>query len=58
MARVFAYLMHKNVKITDDAIFQDVSKIIHQAIEKIYKQDKRTVFLSKNALRLAIEELS
>ena len=58
MARVFAYLMHKNVKITDDAIFQDVSKTIYQALYKIYKKDKKKNFLTKKALQLAIEELS
>ncbi len=58
MARVFAYLMHKNVKITDDAIFQDVSKTIFHAIEKIHQKENRSIYITKNALQLAIEELS
>jgi glutamate dehydrogenase/leucine dehydrogenase len=58
MARVFAYLMGKNIKITDEAIFQDVSKIIHDALEKVHQKDKQTIYLTKNALQLAIEELS
>ncbi|MCC6516684.1 MAG: amino acid dehydrogenase [Chitinophagales bacterium] len=58
MARVFAYLMHKNVKITDDAIFQDVSKTIYNALVKVDEKDNRTVYLTKNALQIAIDELS
>lgn len=58
MARVFAYLMHKNVKITDDAIFQDVSKTIYNALVKLHEKDKNAIYLTKNALQIAIEELS
>ena len=39
MARVFAFLMGKNVKITDDAIFQDVSNVIYKALEKVHQKD-------------------
>lgn len=58
MARVFAYLMGKNIKITDDAIFQDVSAIIHDALVKVYQKDNQAVYITRNALQLAIEELS
>jgi len=58
MARVFAYLMGKNIKITDEAIFQDVSKIIFEALEKVHQKDKKAVYITKNALQLAIDELS
>ncbi len=58
MARVFAYLMHKNVKITDDAIFQDVSKVIHKALEKVHQKDPKDRFITRSALQIAIEELS
>ena len=58
MARVFAYLMGKNIKITDDAIFQDVSTIIHDALVKVYQKDKQAVYITRNALQLAIEELT
>ena len=58
MARVFAYLMGKNIMITDDAIFQDVSKIISDALVKVHEKDKRSIYLTKNALQIAIEELS
>jgi glutamate dehydrogenase/leucine dehydrogenase len=58
MARVFAYLMGKNIKITDDAIFQDVSKVIQDALVKVYQKDKQAVYITRNALQLAIEELT
>ncbi|MES2430205.1 MAG: Glu/Leu/Phe/Val dehydrogenase dimerization domain-containing protein [Bacteroidota bacterium] len=58
MARVFAYLMHKNVKITDEAIFQDVSKTIYNALDKIFQKDNRNRLITRNALQIAIEELS
>ncbi|RYF09907.1 MAG: hypothetical protein EOO42_23335, partial [Flavobacteriales bacterium] len=32
MARVFAYLMQRNVEMSDDAIFSDASNIIHNAL--------------------------
>lgn len=58
MARVFAYLMGKHVKITDDAIFQDVSKVIYKALEKVHQKDNNNRFITRNALQIAIEELS
>src|SRR5690606_42145091 len=32
MARVFAYLMQRNVEMSDDAIFSDVSDVIYRAL--------------------------
>lgn len=58
MARVFAYLMHKNVTISDEAIFKDVSKTIYAALEKINKKEKSNTLITRNALKIAIEELS
>lgn len=58
MARVFAYLMGKDIRITDDAIFQDVSEVIYKALEKVHQKDSRDRFITRNALQIAIEELS
>ena len=58
MARVFAYLMQKNIIISDEAIFQDVSKIIYGALEKVFQKDNKTIYITKNALQIAIEELT
>jgi glutamate dehydrogenase/leucine dehydrogenase len=58
MARVFAYLMGKNSKISDEAIFHDVSKVIDNALKKVHQNDPRAVYITRNALQIAIEELS
>ena len=58
MARVFAYLMEKNVTITDEAIFEDVSATIAQALLKIHLQNKRLHYITKHALKIAINEIS
>jgi glutamate dehydrogenase/leucine dehydrogenase len=57
MARVFAYLMQKNIIISDNAIFNDVSEVILKALEKVYKKDGKSVYLTKNALQIAIDEI-
>ena len=35
MARVFAYLMQANIKMTDSAIFADTSVIIREALKNL-----------------------
>ena len=36
MARVFAFLMHKEIELTDETIFRDVSHTIEAALKKIH----------------------
>lgn len=58
MARVFAYLMQDDVEVTDDAIFNDVSKTIKYAIEELYKQSNgKTTKLAITALEHAVTKL-
>ena len=38
MARVFAYLMNPKVEMTDNAIFEDVSSNIYEALKKLIKK--------------------
>lgn len=57
MARVFAYLMGKNITITDDAIFNDVSNTIKKAMENVHAQNPQKTGLAKKALELAINQL-
>ena len=57
MARVFAYLMEKNITITDDAIFNDVSQTIKTALEAVHEQNPQKTGLAKKALELAINQL-
>lgn len=57
MARVFAYLMQRNVEMSDDAIFTDASNIIYNAMENIHKQSSAKKELSKTAFEIALKQL-
>ena len=57
MARVFAYLMKPDILVTDEAIFDDVSEVIRQAIEEIHKIDPSTVGISSRALENSLKKL-
>jgi glutamate dehydrogenase/leucine dehydrogenase len=57
MARVFAYLMENEAELTDEAIFNDVSGVIREAINEVYSADKSITGFSTNALKIALEKL-
>lgn len=59
IARVFAYLMEGKVPLPmrDDAIFEDTSRTIEEALVKVYLKHDRKVEISKNALEIALKEL-
>ncbi len=57
MARVFAYLMESEIEITDEAIFQDVSQTIRQALEKVHTQNPQKVHIAQTAFEIALKEL-
>jgi len=57
MARVFAYLMQKNVEMSDDAIFSDASDIIYKAMQTVYQHSDATTGLSKTAFEIALKQL-
>ncbi|MCB9290981.1 MAG: amino acid dehydrogenase [Lewinellaceae bacterium] len=57
MARVFAYFMQPDAEMTDEAIFNDVSSTIRNAIEEIYRNHSAPVKLSAEALRIALNKL-
>ena len=57
MARVFAYFMERRVQMTDEAIFNDTSLTIKNAIEKTYKHNSSKQNLSKPAFELALQQL-
>ncbi len=57
MARVFAYLMQKDAKLTDEAIFFDVSQTIKKALEKTHQQNNNLTNISKIALEWSINKL-
>ena len=57
MARVFAYFMERRVQMTDEAIFNDTSKTIREAIEKIYNKNKSKTEISATAFEIALNQL-
>ncbi len=59
IARVFAYLMESRVELPmrDEAIFQDTSKTIKQALEKVYTQHPYKTDICKTAFEIALEQL-
>ncbi|RZK88627.1 MAG: amino acid dehydrogenase [Pedobacter sp.] len=57
MARVFAYLMQRNVEMSDDAIFTDASKIIGDALKAVYKTSNSKTNLSSTAFEIALKQL-
>ena len=50
MARVFAYLMEEKIELTDQAIFDDVSKTIGVFLKNMHESDTTKVKISKRAL--------
>lgn len=57
MARVFAYLMQRNVEMSDDAIFSDASFIIRSALQAIYNNSNKRTNLSSTAFEIALKQL-
>jgi glutamate dehydrogenase/leucine dehydrogenase len=57
MARVFAYLMERNVEMSDEAIFTDASKVIEQALRKVYAASTAKTKLSATAFEIALKQL-
>ena len=57
MARVFAYFMERKVQMTDDAIFDDTSMTIRNAIQQTYNQNNNTKNISNTAFEIALKQL-
>ncbi|WP_442844501.1 Glu/Leu/Phe/Val dehydrogenase dimerization domain-containing protein [Leeuwenhoekiella sp. H156] len=57
MARVFAYFMERRVQMTDEAIFNDTSLTIKNAIEKTYNHNSSSKNISRTAFELALQQL-
>ena len=57
MARVFAYLMQRNVEMSDDAIFTDASNIIGDALKAVYQSSNKKTNLSSTAFEIALKQL-
>ena len=57
MARVFAYLMHPEVDVTDEAIFGDVSDTIKKALQHVFDYSPSFENISTSALKLSLSKL-
>ncbi len=57
MARVFAYLMQRNVEMSDDAIFSDASEVIKSALKAVHNVSEKRTNLSSTAFEIALKQL-
>ncbi len=57
MARVFAYFMERKVQMTDEAIFNDTSFKIKEALEKVYNKKQSKTGISETAFEIALDQL-
>lgn len=57
MARVFAYLMQTNAIVEDKEIFEDVSTIIKNALERVYQKNNSTTKIAQTAFEIALQQL-
>jgi len=57
MARVFAYLMQRNVEMSDDAIFSDASEVINKALKAVHNTSPKRTNLSSTAFEIALKQL-
>ena len=57
MARVFAYFMERKVHMTDDAIFNDTSRVIKKALKKVHKNNPTKIGVSETAFEIALKQL-
>jgi len=57
MARVFAYFMERRVQMTDEAIFNDTSITIKNAIQNTYDNNSSKTNISRTAFEIALKQL-
>jgi glutamate dehydrogenase/leucine dehydrogenase len=57
MARVFAYFMERKVQMTDEAIFNDTSITIKNAIQNTFENNSTKTNISKTAFEIALKQL-
>lgn len=58
MARVFAYCMADGADLTDQAIFNDVSKVIGNALEKVHAKNGGNTHITRTAFEIALAQLN
>lgn len=58
MARVFAYCMADGADLTDQAIFNDVSQVIGNALEKVHAKNGGNTHITRTAFEIALAQLN
>jgi glutamate dehydrogenase/leucine dehydrogenase len=57
MARVFAYLMGKDIVMTDEAIFNDTSETIRKALVRSHEQNSSKTNIARTSFEIALKQL-
>lgn len=57
MARVFGYLMQKDIEVSDAAIFGDVSNTIGTALKKVFALNAGKTGLTRTAFEISLKQL-
>ena len=57
MARAFAFLMQRDVEISDEAIFGDVSATIAAALERCHARSSKRQGIASTAFEIALDQL-
>lgn len=57
MARVFAYFMERKVQMTDEAIFNDTSITIKNALQNVYDHNPSKTNISATAFEISLKQL-
>jgi glutamate dehydrogenase/leucine dehydrogenase len=57
MARVFAYFMERKVQMTDEAIFNDTSMTIKNALQNVHAHNPSKTHLSATAFEISLKQL-
>lgn len=57
MARVFAYCMSDEYKQEDEAIFNDASSVIKNALQNVHSKNSSDTKIAKTAFEIALEQL-
>ena len=57
MARVFAFLMQDKVEISDEAIFDDVSQVVRDALGRTHGESRDKTRIASTAFEIALKQL-
>ena len=58
MARVFAFLMESGIEMTDEAIFEDTSRVIYNALKELRDQSPELTGIASRAMEISLQKLS